>query len=293
VQCAHTKTFDALSYPTRIPTEHAAWRYADVMHEGRAARTFTDFLGKLTDEEMVLCETVAAKVGDFTVDEYGRRIVPRAALLRAVNVARHIRYVAKPGSRVFEIGAGSGYVGALLALLGYQYGCTDITQGFYIWQNHLLNLFGTVDEQAIPGVGCGAIAHVPWWRFYYTGARTDADVVTCNTALCEMEESAICFVGQYGRGVMFICDTWGLQVTAASTAATLLARAGHRFFLSDAHAIAFGAGADPTGAIADGRAKTAAEGKHDLAAYDAMVARLNGDLTTPDEDFIAYLKGLA
>jgi hypothetical protein len=291
VQCAHPKTFIGLSYPPRIPHESAAWRYADAMHEGRTEQTFKHYIAALTSEELDLCTEVARRVGNLTESLYNRRIVPRSALLRAVNVVRHIRYVAKPGARIFEIGAGSGYVGALLALLGYRYGCTDITQGFYLWQNHLLSAFGNVEEQAT-GIGqSGDLIHTPWWKFYRTGVKTGASVVTCNTALCEMEQSAIGFIAAFGRGASFVCDTWGLKVISAQQAMDTFTRAGYRFFLQDAHAIAFGTDADTSAAIHEGRAATLAAGKHSLLEYDAMITALGGALETEDERFIAYVSG--
>src|SRR5262249_21237629 len=143
-------------------------------------------------------------IAGFTEQVYGRRSVPRAAMLRALNVVRHIRYLQPdPRAIIFEIGPGSGYLGALLLELGYRYAATDVTQGMYIWQNHLLNAMvpgqvaelATADGDFFSGLGDARAIHVPWWKFVVVEPviRSRVDVVTCNHALCEMHPSALAY----------------------------------------------------------------------------------------------------
>jgi hypothetical protein len=139
VECCQPTTFITESYPVRIASTRAAGRYVDVMHEGRSQGTFDALLSGITRGELDLMQRVATKIAAMTAHYYGRRQVPRSAMLRALNVVRHIRYLyPEPPAVVFEVGAGSGYVGALLVELGYSYAATDITQAFYLFQSHML-----------------------------------------------------------------------------------------------------------------------------------------------------------
>jgi hypothetical protein len=120
VECCQPTTLIVESYPVRVASTRAAGRYVDVMHEGRSEGTFEALLGGITRGELDLMMRVATKVAAMTEHQYGRRQVPRSAMLRALNVVRHICYLyPEPSALVFEIGAGSGYIGALLLELGY------------------------------------------------------------------------------------------------------------------------------------------------------------------------------
>ena len=72
---------------------------------------------------------------------------------------------------VFEIGAGSGYLGAFLIKLGYRYTSMDNTQNFYLWQNRLYNMLckqsGELNEWAHINKIVrenGRVNHIPWWN---------------------------------------------------------------------------------------------------------------------------------
>ena len=59
---------------------------------------------------------------------------------------------------VYEIGPGSGYLGALLVRSGHRYVATDIAEGFYLWQSRMLEAMADGDfcELAAPsGVSYG------------------------------------------------------------------------------------------------------------------------------------------
>jgi hypothetical protein len=162
---------------------------------------------------------------------YGRRIVPHAALLRSLSIVRQLQYLCPTPKKhsVLEIGAGSGYVGALLLELGFGYACTDIAQAFYLFQNHLLETFAPrglrelatdrsnfwEGDVAAPG---GAV-HVPWWKFVVSEPNISfrADAVTCNHALCEMHPFARAFSLRATREVIgtsgfLMFEGWGSPV---------------------------------------------------------------------------------
>jgi hypothetical protein len=229
VECCQPIVFNVESYPVRIPNEAAAIRYLDVMQDGRTEDTFSFLINGLTADEMAAMRRVAEKIATLTERLYGRKSVPRSGMLRALNVVRHIRYLWPRGGTVLEIGAGSGYVGALLLEFGLRYVCTDITQAFYLWQNRLLTAIAgdglaelaTEHLEIDQAVADHVAVHLPWWKFVVPSPRTGLrlDVVTCNHAWCEMHPNAMAYTlamaaetlqGDGYRAVLF--EGWGSTV---------------------------------------------------------------------------------
>jgi hypothetical protein len=256
VEACQTVAFGQEGYPGRIPTPEAAVRYVDVMQDGRSEGTFTALLGGITADELDLMGSLAGKVAALTETRYGRRLVPRSGMLRALNVVRHIRHLLPDTtSAVLEIGPGSGYVGALLMELGYGYAATDIAQAFYVYQNHLMHALapgrvielatepgGFLDLAAIPA---GHAVHVPWWKFVLPAPRANLRLhaVTCNHALCEMHSSALNYTARVAADLLaapgdryFVFEGWGSTIRAPIWhAGRALSRAGLCFAHNDVH----------------------------------------------------------
>jgi SAM-dependent methyltransferase len=200
IECCKPITFSEVGYPTQISDDRALIRYVEVMHEVRLPQ-IAEHLGDLTKEEGALIESVATTVGEMSDRLYGVKRIPRESLLDALHICRHIKYLypdQKPS--VLEVGPGSGYLGALLLLLDHEYASTDITQAFYLYQNHLLHEFtgGRFLELAIADqtpLNPKAF-HLPWWVFYLPDGNppVSAQVITCNHALCEMHPHARAYV---------------------------------------------------------------------------------------------------
>jgi len=120
---------------------------------------------------------------------------------------RHIRHLSEPDkTTIVEVGPGSGYLGAMLALAGYRYVGTDITQAFYLHQSRMWHhMFGdrfvelaTSPQQftEFSELPAGTVLHVPWWKFTVANAgdiKLRADVVIANHTLCEMHSTAMCY----------------------------------------------------------------------------------------------------
>jgi hypothetical protein len=77
---------------------------------------------------------------------------------------------------VFELGPGSGYLGAMLQSDGFDYRSTDACQAFFLWQRQL-----------------GLDLQVPWWEWYdhTRGFGLQFDVVVANHVLNELHEAAL------------------------------------------------------------------------------------------------------
>jgi len=228
--------FGTTSYPLSISSDSEMLRYVDVMHELRHVFDYNEILDGFTAEEFDLFKEVTKAVAGFSEKRFGKRMVPRGALVRAMIAYRHIRFLSSPhDTTVFELGPGSGYLGTLLALSGFRYGAMDITQPFYLYQSNLWEyMFGERlielatsernldDFEEFPD---GAVLHVPWWKYAQVdpgNINLKVDVVTSNHAICEMGREArhysanLCgrWLSELGRDRYFYAEGMGSEATS-------------------------------------------------------------------------------
>jgi len=163
---------------------------------------------------------VSAAACRVTRERSGRAVIPKGALLRALLVLRHIRMLLPEGSgTVVEVGSGSGYLTALLGLVGYRVVSTDVTQAFYLWQSALWeHLFGSrfrelaiepSDLTEFGGRRSVEVVHVPWWKFVVTEPerlRLQVDIISANHTLCEMHPDALVYLLKVGRRWLEVAD---------------------------------------------------------------------------------------
>jgi hypothetical protein len=222
--------FNRVGYPSRVHAQPEIGKFAEVMHEGEASSHF-EALGGLSEGEWALVARISEQVWALT-SEWGHPTLPRASLLRPIHVLRLLKRLygdARP--RIFELGPGTGYLGALLAQPGYPYAAMDITQGFYLYQSlswerlapggvrELATESGfTPDRLADPVPG--RPVHVPWWHYARLLPQDTPrfDLVICNRALCEMGPTALAFCLHNARAALagsgdlpkaFLFDGWG------------------------------------------------------------------------------------
>ena len=221
--------FDKIGFPTSVKSEKELWKFVESQHWNTFEGDFLNLLdGAISVGEFELLRHLAEKVLRFSQSNYGKEIVARPTILPGLNVLRHIEYLfGDERPKVFEIGPGSGYLGALLMLQGYPYAATDVGQGFYLHQNHLWNYItdGKVVEvgfdtgRHMESSEPGGVVHVPWWEFAKTrlDGMPEFDVVTCNGALGEMEKHGLQFTLKVCSGLLrgttspkvFLFDDWG------------------------------------------------------------------------------------
>ncbi len=223
IEASGTAHFSAVGYPTRVSDVAELWRYAEGMHD-MGLRQAYDMLGGLTEREFKLVEKVTETVVDLTkklgstlvVKEDGHHlipiqmkdgmvVVPGPSLLRAVLVYREIMQRPDP-TTTFEVGPGSGYVGALLLADGKPYAWTDNAQAFVLWQHELFRALGVEHPREDS-------LFSPWWE-WMTKPRGQVDVVTCNHALCEMHPNAFYYTVEAVKkmlapGGQFLVEEWG------------------------------------------------------------------------------------
>lgn len=191
-------TFGAMSYPIRVSSEAEILRYVDTMHETKNGKYFTPGFF-LSSDEASLIRKVTDAAYTLTHRQYGRGIRPWMAPFAALPLFRVIKgfssFHGKPIS-VFELGPGSGYLGALLLASGHRYGAMDNSQAFYLWQNRFFQeLMGNeFSEWAEPGVSDSKMAvHIPWWKYaaFHRGCPIRMDVFVCDHAMGEMSKFAL------------------------------------------------------------------------------------------------------
>lgn len=235
IEASAPDVFMKTGYPVRVSSEKDLWRYVDAMHELRQEADYETLLQGLTADEFQTVEKITQVVADLTRREFGRCILPKGPLLRAIYTYRTLSAFLEDDnpSTIMEVGPGCGYLGALLALDGHTYIANDVTQAFYLFQNLLWHeLFGDrLIEAADPDcewtaestLPAGAILHLPWWEFCRTDGESlnfDLDVLTCNHALCEMHfyaqaylvKQATRWIGKNDKRRIFYAEGMGSEL---------------------------------------------------------------------------------
>lgn len=197
--------FDKVGYPTRIIDDKELIRYVDVFHELKEKFYYERLLYGITVDEFELLKDLTIKVLNFTKDVFGKDILVKSPILSSIAELRQINHISrdeKKSPTIFEIGAGSGYLGALLYLKGYNYISTDITQSLYLYQNKLWNylskgnvyeLIDDVENNSLE-IDNNKIIHIPYWNLLkLVNNPFKVDIFIANHCLCEMHENALLF----------------------------------------------------------------------------------------------------
>lgn len=243
--------FYKAGYPSRIQLESELVKYVEVMHELSFELDLNGaFSGKLTPHEFLSLQQMAEQVHAFSRERFGSKGIGRGTVIKSINVLRHIKHLfGDKRPRVLEIGAGCGYLGAFLIQQGYPYASMDVSQAFYLYQNHFWNFIskGKVKEFADnendplgwANIPAGGVVHIPWWKFARLTPETvpEFDIVTCNHALCEMHPFSLAFTLKIAQRALaqrkgkesikvFLFEGWGAREVAS------IAQVARRFYKS-------------------------------------------------------------
>ena len=229
IEAFQAAAFNQTGVPIRIRREDELYKYIEMHYMGFES-IFSNILQGITSNEYELVQRVTTQLCDFSQSNFGKKAIARGGVLSALNVFRHIGYLFGDACpRVFEIGPGTGYLGAMLMLQGYPYTATDVSQAYYLYQNHIWNSVsdGQVRELAQEGNGdirwtappAGGAIHVPWWQFarLTPDAVPSFDIVTCNHAIREMQPKSLGFSLRMAREFLkdnqapkaFVFEGWG------------------------------------------------------------------------------------
>jgi hypothetical protein len=210
IRAFSTVTFTAHGYPASAESDAAIVRFVDTMQELNDPVRHHE-LELYTPEEAEAVRRVNDVVLADTRSAFGRAIRPWMGPLSTMKLFRAIQAVAarmgRERLRVFEVGPGSGYLGALLLGQGHEYSSTDNAQGFYLWQSRLMRAMshgsfveGVLQESWPYGEAAQAV-HVPWWHFvtFHRSQPPVADIVVCDHALGEMHPYALRYFAQIAQ----------------------------------------------------------------------------------------------
>jgi hypothetical protein len=201
LQVAAPVTFHSIGYPTELHDDSQIAWFVDTMHESDNVPNdvYSDKF-KVTSDEARLVTEVCDLAEELTAEQFGRPIRPWVAPLCSLISFRLIEEIAAIIGRrltIYEIGPGSGYLGAMAIRSGHRYLSTDVAEGMYLWQSRL-------QEKAAPGEFTEMAAqddpskiadpdtravHIPWWihgAYYEFGCPFEADIVICEHTLGEM-----------------------------------------------------------------------------------------------------------
>jgi hypothetical protein len=210
------RTFDLLGFPHRVEDERELVRYADWNRDSENQIYFKPgiFFGGPAVQTDFSHDEVAAMnlVRDQAVEVtrgLGRAVRPLCSPFAALGLFRIIEALraacGMPTLRIFEVGPGSGYLGAMLINEGhYVYSSMDNSQAFSLWQGRLFQY-----------VGGGDATTIPWWDFLkFRNVMVPADIVVSNSNLAEMTKDAAAIVAHHAR-LMLEASPMGLLLFAS------------------------------------------------------------------------------
>ncbi len=200
IQAFKPSLFEAQGYPSRILSDKELWRYHDMMKDGQFGNLL-HALKTLSASEFEMVKDVSELIREFGVKFLGVSGTGKKALLASLNYLRilesRIGEDNLEGLKILEIGPGCGYLALLAWQKGYFYCGVENSQAIYLYQKNLWrsiagDLYTELSDNEISAVP--NLVHIPWWiAADLTKKLPDFDVVICNHALQEMNDSALSF----------------------------------------------------------------------------------------------------
>ena len=162
------------------------------MHETCSRREFLE-TKTYSETEAAAVLQIVKQVRSVTNKYFDRIVQPLMCLFHPIPLLRAIESIASARRRklrIFEIGPGSGYLGAYLINRGHFYVSVDVCQALYLWQNRLFASIAPNGSEWVLDEGVEAnCIHLPWWQYarFYDRLPVSVDIVVCDAALGEMD----------------------------------------------------------------------------------------------------------
>ncbi len=237
-------TFLHVNFPSRVTDEMELRRYADIMYELLPRREWLQ-TKRYSVPEVEAIRGLVQQIRSITASLFGSPVQPLMCLFPPIPLVRALESIARLRDRrlrVLEIGPGSGYLGAYLLNLGYQYSAMDNTQALYLWQNRFFpNLVEDFCEWAAANQMEAAqrtarCSHIPWWHFarFHENLPISADVIVCDAAMGEMDPFALYYVMRLAERIVAGSDSGSFlfqnlgetRINSSTQVKELLARSG-------------------------------------------------------------------
>lgn len=214
-------TLNVLGFPSSVSREQELGRYVDWNNSPSNAQYFEpdkfvkgpSVYTAFTRREAELVGQVSDYVAALTSRSFGREMRPISTLLSQFGLFRVIMALQSRMDRplrVFEVGPGNGYLGALLFATGVHYVGFDNAQSLYLWQNRLMSQYA--GEEFLEWVGeapsgtprSARAQHLPWWRYLKLRHECpiSADVIVSNTNLGEMNYGALLYTARIAQRIL-------------------------------------------------------------------------------------------
>ncbi|MBF0465658.1 MAG: hypothetical protein HQK88_12850 [Nitrospirae bacterium] len=224
--------FNMGNFPISVDDHMELIRYVDAMHVRKNAQYFyPPYL--YTENEADIMGRLIQDVSQLTKQEFNISKKPLMSSLSAISLFRVISLLQdfyKKDFSIFEIGAGCGYLGALLLKSGFNYASMDNTQAFYLWQSLLYDYIAgdqcvdfaatEYDEKCFTS----RCLHIPWWVYcnFHKMDTIKRDIIVCDHALSEISKNALKFILNVSRKMLdgdgmklFIFDSPGATVISS------------------------------------------------------------------------------
>lgn len=208
-------TFSRINFPSSISDEIELRRYADIMYELLDRQCMLDGVLYSPDEGAAMVR-LSDQVKSLTCSRFGSAVQPLMCLFPPIPILRMIKVLSdKVGRhlRVFEVGPGSGYLGAYLINAGHQYIAMDNCQALYLWQNRLFkwispDLCEWAGIKETPAEITASVTHIPWWHFARLHKRTpfSADIFICDAAMGEMDHFGLRYITRIAQAMLIQSD---------------------------------------------------------------------------------------
>ncbi len=194
--------FDITSYPRKINEFDEIINFIDEMHDNKKAiLKYT-----INEEEFLLLQKILKHVENIQEKlNFKEKVLPFSSLLSAFGCYRIVKKLSlNKDSKIFEIGPGSGYTGALFNKEGFKYSSTDNSQGFYLWQSLIYkeldkNFDETLLNKDFKIFNNSNFSHLKWWEFAQVKDKIEkndesADLIICNHALGELTKECLLYI---------------------------------------------------------------------------------------------------
>ncbi len=167
-------------------------------HNGRYETYLkNDLWGVFTEEEFKILSKLFNVSAEINLHLDGRMTPSLDSIFAAMLAVRLIEKKLKKGATILEIGPGSGFVTAMLALKGYKVITVDVLPNFIFYQNMFFeHLFGSEFKYDFSfsrsKVNQFSVLQLSWWNFINIKNKLlDIDAITINHSLNEVSKLAM------------------------------------------------------------------------------------------------------
>ncbi len=184
LQAFDTFAWNSLNVIGRVENQSQLWRYFDTQQENRFDINFDIGLsGGLTDEEWSLYKKTSEIILATTKEIDPKNLTfAKNSLSRSFISYRFIKNNYTKETKILEIGPGSGYLGLLLIIDGFDYTSLEVSQALYIFQQ---NIFSKTKKN---------YNSYSWWEFLKEKELKNFNLIVGNHVFNEMHPNSLKFL---------------------------------------------------------------------------------------------------